>query len=60
MTIDEAIKIKEIYHSMIQRLGVPGLYEADNLSIEALKCIKRMRSMYKSGFSILLPGETEE
>ena len=60
MKIDEATKIKEKYHSMLQRLGVPGLYEADKLSIEALKAVKQSRIIWGSRGVALLPGETEE
>ena len=60
MTIDEAIKVKERHHAMIQRLGVPGLYEADMLSIEALKAWRSSRQFSSVHQVPLLPGEDEE
>jgi len=60
MKIEKAIEIKQQYHSLIQRLGIPGLYEADRLSFEALKRCQLARKETSFVGPGLLPGETDE
>ncbi len=60
MKLEKAIEIKEKYHPMVQRLGIPGLYEADKLSIEALKDLVKFDAIRGKEARLLLPGETEE
>lgn len=59
MTIDEAIKTKEHPPKTRYTWDIERINEADNLSIEALKWVKRYRPRNKTDNWSLLPGETE-
>lgn len=60
MTIDEAIEIKEKYQPLLPKESYPQLIIADNLSIEALKKLQKLRKVELRGRWLPLPGETEE
>lgn len=59
MTIDKAIEIKRKYQYILQNTFLPEFIEADDLSIEALKGIKKVRKTFRPYVEALLPGETE-
>ncbi|MBA7506579.1 hypothetical protein ES706_05271 [subsurface metagenome] len=58
MTIDKAIEIKENHQRLHLDEYYSELLEADNLSIEALKYIKRSRTFGEYPVCQQLPGET--
>ena len=60
MTIDEAIKIKEEMQSLGLAPYDDASWEADNLSIEALKAIKNGREGLRTEFFTPLYGETKD
>lgn len=59
MDIEKAIEILERHYPIIQRLGIPGLYEADKLSIEALKLVQKLQSLPARYPSFRLPSQAE-
>ena len=60
ITIDEAIEIKSRTGEEFLHTDPDKIDEADRLSIEALKEIKRLRSHKAFNVQKTLPGETEE
>ena len=60
MTIDEAIRIKEQGQHWLPKESYPELIEADNLSIEALKCVRDNRRFGVPNSVNPLPGETKD
>ncbi|MBA7662914.1 hypothetical protein ES703_70947 [subsurface metagenome] len=60
MNLEKAIEIKQHYQYILQDASSPELIEADNLSIEALKRCRRLRSDKHCSPIKLLPSETED
>ncbi len=60
MTIDEAIKIKELEGDEFLRADPDEIDEADRLSIEALRRVKNNRLLSPTHTINLLPGETKD
>ncbi|GAI71601.1 unnamed protein product [marine sediment metagenome] len=60
MTLDEAIRIKELTGDEFLATDPDDCGEADRLSIEALKRVKWHKDQHERGYYELLPGETEE
>ncbi len=60
MTINEAIKILDNYHPFHNHYRNPGILEALNLGIEALKRLQEQRSGTTLDEYDFLPGETKD
>jgi len=60
MTIEKAIEIKRQYQYILQDASLPELIEADNLSIESLKAVQKLRHYPFPDEILLLPGETKD
>lgn len=60
MTIDEAIKLLDINRIETIHKGELRLAKAQELGIEALKRIEKIRERYSIWVTDFLPGETEE
>lgn len=60
MNIQESMNILDAMLEDYEGGDYTDQEDAIRLGIEALKCVERMRSLYTSGFSRPLPGETKE
>lgn len=60
MTLEEAIEIKTIWKKDNYPPPLADEINADNLGIEALKCIQKLRTYEYFGYPTKLPGETKD
>lgn len=60
MTITEAIRIKTVHGDEFSQIDPDDFQKANELSIEALKAVEKIRRYPFPDELLLLPGETQE